>query len=166
MIDGRKETVGDLLHDAAHLLRMVIDRQAVPHNLTRAQWHALAILDGDSGLTQVELAERLELGNPAAGRLIDRLEERGFVERRSDPADRRVKRVYIKAAARPKLVELEAVGEEVRKLALKGLSREEHRLLVALLKTVKENLSAARAKLSVLGVGGVTQFEIVLPFMV
>lgn len=165
MIDGKRETLGELLHDAAHLLRTVIDRQAIPHNLTRAQWLALVLLDNESGLTQSELAERLELGSPAVGRLVDRLEERGFVERRGDASDRRIRRVYIKEDARPVLVELEQVAVGVRDQALRGISGEEHRLLISLLRTVKKNLSSAHQRIGILAVG-LGQIEGLIPLLV
>lgn len=164
MIDGKRETLGELLHDAAHLLRTVIDREAIPHNLTRAQWLALVLLDSESGLTQADLAERLELGNPAVGRLVDRLEERGFVERRGDASDRRIRRVYIKDEARPVLAELEQVAQEVRVQALQGISGEEHMLLVSLLRTVKKNLRSAHQRMGLLAIG-LGQIEGVIPFL-
>jgi MarR family transcriptional regulator, transcriptional regulator for hemolysin len=150
MINGNKEGVGTLLHDVAHLLRTVIDREALPHKLTRAQWHTLEILEKTDGLTQVELAERLELGNATVGRLIDRLEKRGFVERRSDPADRRTKRVYMQAkTVLPILEELREKADGVSNEVLHGLSRDEQRQLASVLKSIKSNLSSIRARMCV-----------------
>ncbi|MFM1815025.1 MAG: hypothetical protein RLZ98_1720 [Pseudomonadota bacterium] len=165
MINGNKEAVGALLHDVAHLLRTVIDREALPHNLTRAQWLTLEILEKSQGLTQVELAERLELGNPAVGRLIDRLEERGFVERRADPADRRIKRVYLRGeTALPILDELREVADDVRDKALKGLSRNEQRQLATILKAMKSNLSGVRARfcLPLVGLQPVSEYTLMI----
>jgi MarR family transcriptional regulator, transcriptional regulator for hemolysin len=150
MINGNKEAVGALLHDVAHLLRTVMDREALPHKLTRAQWHTLEILEKTDGLTQAELAERLELGNPTVGRLIDRLEKRGFVERRADPADRRTKRVYMQAqTVVPVLGELREKADEVRDEVLNGLSRDEQNQLASVLKSIKSNLSGIRARMCV-----------------
>lgn len=141
MIGKDDNSLGALLHDVAHQLRVVIDREVAPHNLTRAKWVALGMLDRKEGLTQSELAQRLELGDATVGRLIDRLEERGFVERRLDPTDRRSNRVYIKQLARPLLEELESVAADVRMIALKSLSRSDQIQLIAYLGILKENLS-------------------------
>ena len=77
MIGKDDNSLGALLHDVAHQLRVVIDREVAPYNLTRAKWVALGMLDRKEGLTQTELAARLEIGDATVGRLIDRLETRG-----------------------------------------------------------------------------------------
>lgn len=84
-----------LLHDVARHLRLDADRRAACHGLTRAQWVILYRLNGQPGLSQKELAEVLEVEPITVARLIDRLDERGLVERRADPADRRVWRLHL-----------------------------------------------------------------------
>jgi len=78
-----------MLHDATRQLRKHFDRRATRLELTRAQWRALKATSRQEGLSQTELAEYLDMEPIPVGRVIDRLEKTGFVERRSDPADRR-----------------------------------------------------------------------------
>ena len=63
--------------------------------MTRAQWAILIWLERQPGLSQKELAEILEVEPITVARLIDRLEERGMVERRPDPRDRRIWRLHL-----------------------------------------------------------------------
>lgn len=142
MIGKDENSLGALLHDVAHLLRKKVDRDVEPYNLTRAKWQALGVLDRKEGLTQTELAAELELGVATVGRLVERLEARGFIERRPDPIDARVKRLFIRDESRPELDELELVAANVRKSALRGISSAEQATLVRLLKKLKQNLSA------------------------
>lgn len=142
MIGKDDNSLGGLLHDVAHLLRTTIDREVEPHNLTRAKWQALGVLVRHEGLTQTELANELELGVATVGRLVERLEARGFIERRPDPIDARLKRLFIREEARCELDELEQVAASVRKTALKGINRSEQATLVQLLKKIKQNLGA------------------------
>jgi DNA-binding MarR family transcriptional regulator len=142
MIGKDDNSLGALLHDVAHLLRTTIDRKVGPYNLTRAKWLALGVLNRKEGLTQTELANELELGVATVGRLVERLEARGFVERRLDPIDARVKRLFIRDGARPELDELEQVAVNVRKSALKGIKGAEQAEMVRLLKKMKQNLTA------------------------
>ena len=142
MIGKDNNSLGALLHDVAHLLRTTIDREVEPYNLTRAKWQALGVLNRMEGVTQSELASELELGVATVGRLVERLEARGFIERRPDPIDARVKRLFIRDAARPELDELEAVATNVRKSALKGINNAEQAELIRLLRKMKRNLSA------------------------
>jgi DNA-binding MarR family transcriptional regulator len=67
-------------------------------DMTMAQMRALMAVGYESGCTMGELASRLGIGVSAATGLVDRLVERGALERESDPADRRVVRVRISPA--------------------------------------------------------------------
>ena len=97
-----------LLHDIARQLRVDADRRAGAYGLTRAQWVILFWLERQPGLSQKELAEIVEVEPITVARLIDRLEERGLVERRDDPRDRRIWRLHLRPAAAPVLESLQA----------------------------------------------------------
>lgn len=113
MITKHDDLLGTLIHDVAHLLRLNIDAQLKPFNLTRAKWLALGILSRTPGLTQKQLAERLELGQASTGRLVDRLQQRDYVERRADDADRRVYRLFVTAQASQVLQQLEQLSSNM-----------------------------------------------------
>ena len=140
MIGKNDGTLGFLVHDVARMLRALIDRRVESYNLTHAKWQALGILDMSEGISQTELAQTLELERSTVGRLMDRLEARGFIERRPDPTDRRALRLYLTDTARPVLDDLEHVAEEVRSIALTGLSPQEVIELKRMLAIVKGNL--------------------------
>lgn len=98
------------------------------------------------GLKQTELAEMLDLQPITLTRLLDRLCDNGLIERRADPDDRRAKRLYLTAAARPLLERLSDLGEELMSGALAGLAPEDIALLVSKLAVVKDNLRQAIQK--------------------
>ena len=87
--------LGFLVHDVSRLRRSIVDRTLKPLGVTRSQWWVLAFLSRADGMSQVALADELDLGKVALGGLIDRLEKTGFVSRRHDAEDRRVKRVFL-----------------------------------------------------------------------
>ncbi|NEC23032.1 MarR family winged helix-turn-helix transcriptional regulator, partial [Streptomyces parvus] len=66
------------------------DRAAAEHSLTGAQARVLGLLSLDP-LPMRKIAVRLKCEPSNVTGIIDRLEARGLVERRPDPADRRVK---------------------------------------------------------------------------
>src|SRR5208282_2062369 len=94
------------LNDVARMLRTYADHKARQFGMTRAQWAVLVRLDRFEGLKQTELAEMLDLQPITLTRLLDRLCDSGLIERRSDPNDRRAKRLFLTAAARPLLERL------------------------------------------------------------
>lgn len=141
---------GFLLNDVARLLRKTYDRRVRALGLTRSQWWVLTHLFRADGVTQSELADTLEVEKPTLGRLLDRLEAKGWVRRETDANDRRARRVHLTDSAEPALTTMRAIAAEVRRDAMSGLSADERERFVDVLIAVKANLQrpengAARA---------------------
>ena len=86
-----------MLSDVARLIRTVFDRRVRDMGLTRGQWLVLTRLYRRPGASQTELADMLEIDRASAGRMIDRMEKNGWVERRPDDGDRRINRLHLTA---------------------------------------------------------------------
>jgi MarR family transcriptional regulator for hemolysin len=125
------------------MLRTYADHKAARLGTTRAQWVVLARLERFEGLKQSELADMLDLQPITLTRLLDRLADCGLIERRSDPNDRRAKRLFLTPKARPLLEQLGDLGEELMATALAGVERDSVERMVAQLAIVKENLREA-----------------------
>lgn len=135
------DTIGVLVSDVTRLLRRRFDAQARSIGVSRAQWQVLIALARSEGINQAGLAERLDVETITVGRMVDRLEEAGLVERRADPADRRAWRLFLTPRAHPILVELQAVAVGVRAEMLAGLSAAEEAALQGLLQRLRGNLA-------------------------
>lgn len=131
---------GFLLHDVARLMRTAYDRRIRRLGLTRAQWWVLTHLYRGNGVTQSELAETLEIEPPSLGRLLDRLEAKGWVRREHDAKDRRVWRVHLTEEVEPALRTMRTIAAELRRDALAGISAAERERFVDTLLAIKENL--------------------------
>ena len=101
------------LYDVARLMRTRFDRWARTYGMTRAQGVILARLSRQPGMTQNEMAGLCEVEPITVGRLVDRLEARGLLERRLDPSDRRIRRLHLLPAAEPILKEIQRYKEEL-----------------------------------------------------
>jgi DNA-binding MarR family transcriptional regulator len=113
--------------------------------MTRAQWAVLARIEKAEGLKQIELADTLDLQPITLTRLIDRLCDSGLIERRSDPDDRRAKRLYLTPAAGPVLDGLARIGEDMMATVLEGIEPAAREHLLAQLLIIKSNLRDAIA---------------------
>jgi MarR family transcriptional regulator for hemolysin len=131
---------GFLVHDVARLLRVAYDRRTRELGLTRSQWWVLNHLYFHEGITQSELAEVLDIEKPTLGRLLDRLEDKGWLERRGDPTDRRAKRVYLTRNVQGLMRALRVLAADLRAHALEGLDEGEREQLLETLRLVKGNL--------------------------
>ncbi|MTW17242.1 MarR family transcriptional regulator [Rhodoplanes serenus] len=143
IIDDNDKGLGFLIAETARLHRKLLDRRLQPFGLTRAQWAVLAVLVRRDGRTQSEIAEELEIEKPTAGRLLDHLEQLAWIERRPTPADRRVWRVHIPTAARPRIAAVADVVRDTRHVMVQGLSADQQHLLVRQLGAIKTNMVAA-----------------------
>jgi MarR family transcriptional regulator, transcriptional regulator for hemolysin len=137
---SKNREFGFILNDVARLLRTYADHKAAQFGMTRAQWAVLVRLDRFEGLNQSELAEMLDLQPITLTRLLDKLCDSGLIERRPDPDDRRAKRLFLTAAARPLLGQLGVLGEETMAGALAGVAPKEIEQMIVQLAVVKENL--------------------------
>lgn len=133
-----------LLHDTARQMRLEADRRARAHGMTRAQWVILLRLDRQPGLSQKELAEILEVEPITVARMIDRLEERSMVERRDDPADRRIWRLHLRPAARPVLDDMAGERADMLAMVSQGIDRATLDTVAAGLARMKANLAQDR----------------------
>lgn len=132
--------IGVVISDVARLLRTEFDRRVRKLGITRAQWLVLTRLHRQPGASHSELAVMLEVEKATVGRMIDRLEANGWVERRAEPDDRRIKRVYLTPEAERVHKRIWRVAEETVDDALADLSISESKQLMTLLLRVKRTL--------------------------
>ena len=129
--------------ETSRMIRRHFNRRAAGLGVTSAQWRVLAWLGHEPRLKQVELAERLDVEPITAGRIVDRLEEAGLVERQADPVDRRAWRLVLTEKAQPIYRRLGDLAEEMADEAFAGFSHEEFEAIRARLARVRENVSRA-----------------------
>ena len=138
--DDIDRNFGLLVNDVARLMKTAFDRRGRDLGLTRSQWWILTAIYVREGATQSELAEFMDLEKPTVGRLLDRLEEKGWVERRTDEIDRRVKRIHLTVTVQGLTRQLRRIAADLRRDALKGLGEEERERFVDTLIKVKANV--------------------------
>ena len=128
----------------ARAIRTEADKRARLHGMTRAQWLILSRVQRAPGLSQRALAEILEVEPISVGRLVDRLESRGLVERRSDPNDRRIWRLHLRPEAAPVLTAMDLQREAIGKLLTAGVSDADLQNVSAVLLRMKTNIGVCR----------------------
>jgi len=134
-------TFGYTLADTTRILRRVFDRRAAHLGLTRAQWRALKIIDRNPGTSQAQLAEDLDLEAIAVGRVVDRLEASGFVERRPDANDRRRWCLYPAGDSPAVMAEIGRLADRLHAELLAGIDPEDFATTMRVLAKVKETLN-------------------------
>jgi DNA-binding MarR family transcriptional regulator len=130
------------LSDVTRLIRRAFDARARQIGVTRPQWQVMTQIKRHAGINQGALAELLDVEPITVARMIDRLEESGIVERRSDPADRRAWRLHLTEKAEGLIDQLRPLAADLFDEAFDGLSTEERTTLFTLVEKIRGNFSA------------------------
>ena len=137
--DLRDRNLGFLISDVHRLLTAAVDSEVSALSLTRSQLRVVLHLMRGDGISQVALADDLQLGKVTVGGLLDRLQDKGLIERRPHPTDRRAKLVYLTLADQNIYDAIVEAGGIILKQVLAGINKTEEKTLIALLLRVKAN---------------------------
>jgi len=136
-------TLDFLLHDVARLLKKRFEQNSRGSGLTRSQRQVLTYLAQNEGINQARLAELIEIEPITLGRLVDKLETLGLIERYPHPTDRRTWLLHLMPAARSRLQQAGEYGDVTRREALAGVSEADGQCLLKTLDAMKANLIEA-----------------------
>lgn len=135
---------GYRLADNSRQLRRLFDERVRDLGLTGPQARLLLSLDRHPDENQAFYAERLEIEPITLTRIVDRLEDAGWVERQSDPADRRARILHLTDKSRGIVKRLNASVEDLFEAMLQGFDPDERILFAAMLERIAANITAAR----------------------
>lgn len=136
------EKLGPLLQDASRKVWGRFEQRTASYGLSAAQWRLLGHLLREGPSTQTALAALLEVEPISVSRLIDRMEQGGWLHREAHPDDRRARIVVATDKARRVGPEAKAIVAALYDEALAGLSDDDRRVLQAALLKISENLKA------------------------
>ena len=140
-LDLKRQYIAQLV-ESSRLLRNYIDHRAKTRGTTRAQWIVLFRLREQEGLSQVDLADVLELQPISLVRLLDRLVEHGLLERRPDPRDRRTNRLFLTKSGRQLVDDLDSLRDAIAGDVLRDVADADVESGLATLREVKDRIKA------------------------
>jgi MarR family transcriptional regulator, transcriptional regulator for hemolysin len=140
-LDHKRQLVAQLV-ESSRILRNYIDQRAKERGTTRAQWIVLFRLRTQEGLSQVDLADVLELQPISLVRLLDRLVEQGLLERRHDPRDRRANQLFLTDAGRRLVDDLDSLRDAIAADALQDIPDEAITTSLKTLQDIKDRIKA------------------------
>jgi MarR family transcriptional regulator for hemolysin len=140
-LDLKRQLVAQLV-ESSRLLRNYIDHRAKDRGTTRAQWIVLFRLREQEGLSQVDLADVLELQPISLVRLLDRLVEHGLLERRHDPRDRRANKLFLTTSGRQLVDDLDSLRDAIAIDVLQDIPDQAIETSLETLRDVKERIKA------------------------
>ncbi|MCB1475554.1 MAG: MarR family transcriptional regulator [Rhodobiaceae bacterium] len=136
-------SLGFLIGDLSRLMRHNFNRRAQTLGLSLAQARALGFLSREEGIRQVALADKLEIHPMTLARLLDGLQDLGFITRTADPADRRAFRLHLTSQGRSMIGRMWTLAAETRQEAVADISEEAVAQTLETLRRMKNNLLLA-----------------------
>jgi len=134
-----EKSVGYLVNQTGRKLGQLLNHFFKPFGVTREQWSLLIRLYEHEGITQIELAKRIDKDQTNITRTLDQLERKGLAERRPNAADRRSYLAYRTPEGTSLIEQLLPIEEKAMSFALHGLSEDEVKLLQSILSKLTEN---------------------------
>lgn len=144
-LDLKRQLVAQLV-ESSRLLRNYIDSRAKGRGTTRAQWIVLFRLRQQEGLSQVDLADVLELQPISLVRLLDRLVQQGLLERRPHPTDRRANKLFLTHAGRALVADLDSLRDAIAADVLKEIPSSALETSLQVLKDIKDHVKGGDDK--------------------
>lgn len=141
-----KAPLGFLVHEVARLMKRRFEDEARRLDLTLPQWRTLNQIAMDEGVTQAQLAANLDVDPMTMSGILNRLERRGLIDRLADPADSRAKLARLTPAGERLAETARAVGLAMYQSAVEGISAHDQQLVLAVLSTMRDNLSGQTAQ--------------------
>ncbi|MEM9350664.1 MAG: MarR family transcriptional regulator [Pseudomonadota bacterium] len=136
-----------VFHELARVRAILFDAKLAPHGITISQAWVLVHLWQEDGLSQSKIAERMDVATVTTSKLIDKLEEHGFVTRQVDPSDRRSNLVFATDEGKALVRVLTKIVYEVDEVANAGIDPSDIATTLTVLGRMRENLKVELARI-------------------
>ncbi len=137
-----ENSIGFVVYSASKTFQKAFDLELRNKiGITITQSKVIFALYLHSGLTQRELADKIGVESPTLVPIIDKMEEDGYVQRKFDPQDRRIKRVYTTSKTDLLWDSMMECATQIKKVSTKEVSEQEIKSALGIIKKITENLS-------------------------
>ena len=146
-----REHVGSLVHEVARFRKVAFDREYQVLRITRSQRLVLIFItqmEGE-GISQKDLAERMKISPVSLGEKLGTLERFGWIERRTDPADRRQRLLYLTVSGQDVLDASTRIARRLNAQIAGGLTRADIAIAEQVLRTMRDTLMALNSEADV-----------------
>lgn len=140
------ERIAHLVKSAFRETSRALQERLAAHGVQYGHWTLLRVLWKADGLTQRQLAEQAGVAEPSALTALRQMEELGLVTRQKVAGNQRQVRVFVTSKGASLRDDSVGAAEEVNRLALEGLSRDEvasaRRVLIAIVDNLQQRVKA------------------------
>jgi len=140
--DRDSDSLALVLGDAMRAVQRVFSERIRDIGISAAQWPCLRVLNEGDGITQRELADRAKISGATLVPIVRWLAARGYLKRKSDPADRRKVRIFLTAKGRATCGRVIPEIRTINAAAARSMSRAELKQLKKSLRSLQSDVLA------------------------
>ena len=143
MTDYEYQPYGSLIELTAKIMKQRLQRKfnSLDLGITVDQWLILDVLLHADGVSQFTIAQKTYKDAPTVTRIIDLLEKKALIERRTHADDRRKYNIYLSEKGREKAERVFPLVQTYRKQGWEGLQKEDYEKLKHILTTIQKNFA-------------------------
>lgn len=134
------EDIEYLICHVSMLWRRLLNSKIKHLNISATEKRVLICIGRNPGLTQVQIANLLELEPQNLIRSLDKLEQQEWIAKQADANDRRSKCLFITDKAKKIISQVKEINESVKPQILTGMDKKQIEQLIQALTHVRENL--------------------------
>lgn len=133
-------SIEHLVCNVGALWRRLLNTKIKSLGLCGTETRALMCIARNPGLTQIQIANLLDLEPQNLMRSLDKLENQGWIQKQSDTSDRRIKCISITNSAKKIIAKIQSFSDSTRPHVLSGIEAKNLQLLTHHLATMRENI--------------------------
>ncbi|APS44391.1 MarR family transcriptional regulator [Piscirickettsia salmonis] len=135
-----------LICDISNWWRRIYSCNSQDLGLGPTERRALYAIHQNPGLTQVQLAEFLDIEPQGLTRILDHFVASNWLRKEIAPHDRRARCLYLTPNATPIIEKIRAIGDKFRPQSLTGIDDDELTAFIMTIRKMKDNLASIKFK--------------------
>ncbi|KZN37983.1 hypothetical protein N480_14665 [Pseudoalteromonas luteoviolacea S2607] len=135
---SKNDSLGWHIAVLSKIMASKLEEELKKFDLKLAYWPTLMLLWEQEGQTQTDLTNGCQTNHYTTTRVLDKLEVCGLVERRLDPSNRRVFRIFLTERGRELEAPLTQIATNINKQVLHKLEQKDQKALLELLKSIND----------------------------
>ncbi|WP_440054282.1 MarR family winged helix-turn-helix transcriptional regulator [Pseudoalteromonas sp. T1lg65] len=133
---SKNDSLGWHIAVLSNTMSSMLDEQLRAFDLKLAYWPTLLLLWEQEGQTQTELTNACQTNHYTTTRILDKLESSQLVERRTDPDNRRIFRIFLTEKGRKLEKPLTEIANQVNQHILSKIEQCDRDQFIGILKTL------------------------------
>lgn len=135
LIDDR---IAHVIKDVTHIMVRSLQKKLNDYDVPFSHWAILRILWKQDGMSQRELSTKAGVMEPTTANIVQQMEVKGHITRRYLGSNKRKRHVFLTKQGKHLEHQLVPLAEDVNKIATRGISKKELKLLrLTMIKMIK-----------------------------